>query len=850
MKTVEAQKNKKDRCLLCACSFGLAFFMMVLLYGIMHIAPFGNRTLAGVDADIQYLDFFSYFQDVLRGTNHIKYSMTNTLGDGCIGIYSYYLASPFNLLVIFFKKSQLHTFLSLIVAIKISLSALTSCYYLQVRFRSKIDKVIVVLLSLGYAMMQYNLAQCSNVMWLDGVYMLPLILLGVHKVIENNNITFLSIAVALSILFNWYTAGINCVFSIFFFIIELLLYMCNHKEQFRRVFLYFIKYGVAMGIGVLMSAILFLPTVVDLRGGKGSSFDFNLIQNVFTGNIVSAIRDYTIGGMSDSGRVSLFAGSAILLGTISFFWNKQYTLKDKVVIGSGLFFSVVIYFYNPMFFLFSLFKDATSYWYRYSYIIIFFLMYVAALNYAKQEKKDNYIKLADGYIFIYLCVTYVVPIYSYYQVYITAACLFIFTVCFTAYFRKKGHLKYIAVIGMLLIASVELVYNAKYLIFNYGKDNVGQYRTYVDGQMAQLNEIKQQDSTYYRIAQLSFRNCQANLDESFGYNFWSNVGYTSCPDNRQILLLDHIGYKMDAGCINNVETSIVPADSLLGVKYVLSSYQVNGLLLREDMGTYNGKMVYENPYCLPMAFSYKSSQKEIAFTNPFEYQNELYSELYGENVQLYSRIEYESETENNIRTYHLYIPEGNYAVYGNIPWGAEMDAKIHQEGYEDIFYSCWMSQSVFYIRNESNVREITISLEAKKGLNILDEQFYVLDLDLLKTVTEQISEKKESQLFIENGNVSCTVQGKKGENLFLSIPYSGGWTVTCNGQRIEPELFGDCLMSIPLEDGVNQIEMEYHIPYLVHGIIISVIGIALLAGYWAIQKKYNTKKGKINHEKI
>ena len=57
--------------------------------------------------------------------------------------------------------------------------------FLRFRFENKLKPVYALMLSLSYAFMQYNLTQADNVMWLDGVYMLPLIILGVYKAVNN-----------------------------------------------------------------------------------------------------------------------------------------------------------------------------------------------------------------------------------------------------------------------------------------------------------------------------------------------------------------------------------------------------------------------------------------------------------------------------------------------------------------------------------------------------------------------------------------------------------------------------------------------------------------------------------------
>ena len=85
-------------------------------------------------------------------------------------------------------------------------------YFLKERF-PKLSELFVVLLSLCCGLMQYNIAQSSNIMWLDGVYMLPLVILGVHRVFSQQKILLLSVTAGLCILFNWYPAGIVCLFS-------------------------------------------------------------------------------------------------------------------------------------------------------------------------------------------------------------------------------------------------------------------------------------------------------------------------------------------------------------------------------------------------------------------------------------------------------------------------------------------------------------------------------------------------------------------------------------------------------------------------------------------------------------
>ena len=206
--------------------------LMLIIFWLHGFQPFGVKTLACDDAYIQYLDFYSYFKDVVAGKNSILYSFGKTLGGTNIAVFSYYLSSPFVWLTLLFSKSQLNTYFNISVLLKLTLASMTFCYYLFKRFEGKVDnrykKLLVILLSVAYSLSQYSVAQASNVMWLDGVYMLPLILLGVYNVVNSKGGWKLSAVIGYSIIANWYIAGINCLFSGIWFLVE---YFLNRNKN-------------------------------------------------------------------------------------------------------------------------------------------------------------------------------------------------------------------------------------------------------------------------------------------------------------------------------------------------------------------------------------------------------------------------------------------------------------------------------------------------------------------------------------------------------------------------------------------------------------------------------------------
>lgn len=820
----------------------ITFFVIYCIYYMYSFAPFGVGTLAWEDGMIQYLDFFSYFRDILLGKNNISYTFSDTLGGDTLSIFHYYLASPFNLLIVFFSNEQILVFFNLIVALKLSLSAFTMAYFLYSCFNQNLKSVFIILFSLSYALMHYNIVQSSNIMWLDGIYMLPLMILGVKKAVRDRSISFLSVSTAVCILFNWYIAGICCVFSImWFFFDSVICYIRNatgnKKEKIENFILGLINYGGSMVIAVLISACLFLPTIYSMLGGKGlkAEVDFS-----FLGNILSCIEQYHIGAISTEGNPSLYCGSLVLLGIIGFFGLKNISRAEKWVVGTFVSLCILIFYWKPLILVFSLFGSAMGHWYRYTFVTIFLFIYIAATFFEKSDEKikDKYIKYSFIFSGILLLFNYIKPTLDISYIYSTIFFLIIISIVLVFIERNNSKTKqrYISIVLMCLVI-FELGFNAKTLWINKYSVFDEKIESYPVSQEKQIDEIKQIDTTLYRISQTNYKT-GAGYNESLAYNYASNTGYTSCPENIQLNFLDKLGYRMEGGCITIARTSVLAADSLIGIKYVLSDSAINGLIEQNNLGEYNNKKVYKNPYCLPMAFIIESfNEEKIKDTlNPFEYHNNLYSQLLNDEISLYKKIEYQKENiDGNIR-YSLQLPQGNYAIYGNIPFSPYIISTLIFDNGEMMDYAGWLSQSVFYIPTEKNAEKTEVTLKSDYYDGFGEEQFYALDLDMLEKVTQKLSSQSVDDIVLGYDEINYEIEVESDKYLYLSIPYSDGWEININDKKVEPLLLAECMMVIPLTAGNNVIDMDYTIPGLKLGIIITIIGIILLI-VWNITVK-------------
>ncbi len=869
-------KKSKKWLIILLSGFITCVIMAVLLY-MNGFAPFGDKSLAWQDANIQYLDFYSYLKDVADGKNSILYSFGKTLGGTNIAVFSYYLSSPFMLLSLLFKKAQMNAFFNINVTLKLTTASMTFCYFLLKRFEKKIDDkcrlFFVIALSVAYSLSQYSIAQSSNIMWLDGVYMLPLILLGVYRIVQGKKNSGLKLAVAVgySIFVNWYIAGVNCLFSGIWFLMEYILSR-PQCETFicllRRFVSTALRYVIYMVLGVMLSACLFLPTVKALGNSSRGTLNLDdLFSLHFNGRIGSTVQNFTYGATSSDGSVALFCGCLAIIGMISFFFSRTISCYKKVVLGCLAVFSLLCYYFVPLYMVFSLFKVVSSYWYRFSHQGIFVILFIAAQYFMNADKKKEYFlpfKCGVGFGIFLLILDHIRAVWDFEQTSRTGIMFMLIGAFISAIMYFSGQIcekKRVAsrVLSMGLLACLCLFdysYNASLLMNTYYVDDVNDYYEYTNSQQKQIEQIKTYDDSTYRMTQTSTRNMSddgltANYNEALAFGYWSISGYTSSPDDNQRNFLQRLGYRKNGENMCIVDTSILGADSLLGVKYVMSSYDINGLVKVSDIDTYNGKAVYENPYSLPMAFVYSDSTEKATSDkeDPFEYQNSLYRELTGNDSDVYEELEYTVESSDAGNVYNISVPEGNYAVYGDIPWFGWPEVTLDVNGSYTTPYACWLSESVFYIPTGIDDTSANVTLNTDKLYSIDNENvsFYALNLDTLAMMSEKSRNGIPDEYDISNGHIKVNVTGASSDQkLFLSVPYDKGWTITQNGKKIEiteDMLIGDCLYAIPLDDGDNCIEMTYHVQGFATGILVSVIAIVVLVGIELFRKKHSKDSG-------
>ena len=207
-------------------SFFMPVFLMAVAMVILKVFPFGNHTFLIWDMDWQYSSFFVHLHDILHGEASAWYSLSRAIGGDMIGVSAYYLISPFNILFYFFDETNIYIGICIVMILKIGLIGWSMNYYLM----TKHESVGNLMFSTAYALSGFVTAYFFNIIWLDGIMLLPLMVLGIERLIDNRRYMLYIITIGLAIATSFYIGYMLCIFSVLYFVCYFFCFQNKRKK--------------------------------------------------------------------------------------------------------------------------------------------------------------------------------------------------------------------------------------------------------------------------------------------------------------------------------------------------------------------------------------------------------------------------------------------------------------------------------------------------------------------------------------------------------------------------------------------------------------------------------------------
>ena len=319
-----------------ALSFALPTLGMLVLMIVTGCVPFGKYSMLYSDMYHQYFPFFKAFREALLSGDSLLYNWSVGMGMDYLGLYSYYLASPLNLLTVLMPESWMLPFFSFLVPIKLGLAGLFFAIFLKKTFGR--NDLSLPLFSAFYALCAWALGYQWNIMWLDTFALLPLVALGTVALLRDKKFFLYTVTLFLSIWSNYYIGLFTCIFVLLLFI----CYQICRCKSVGRFFLDLLRIAFFSALAIGMTAMLSLPTLAALQTTQSSvnnfpeGFRLNIANENTWKGLLDAMRQVAgnmNGGITPSfkeGLPNLYCGAGSVILAFLFLTSRHVKLRDKI----------------------------------------------------------------------------------------------------------------------------------------------------------------------------------------------------------------------------------------------------------------------------------------------------------------------------------------------------------------------------------------------------------------------------------------------------------------------------------------------------------------------------------------
>lgn len=690
-------------------AFILPFVFFVLLFSIHEIVPFGNKyTLLSFDMQSQYIGYMRDYRNVLLGDGSMIYTTSKAFGGDYLSLYSYYLASPFNYLVVFFQESAIPAFFTIINILKLSLAGLH--FYFLMRFSKHKNSYGYLAFSVGYALLSYGFVYASNFMWLDAIMALPICILGLEHLLEGKKDYWVyCVSLAYILYTSWYIGAMAVLFIVLYFFYQLI-----SDEEKRSRWPFVLRFAIFSMIGGFMASGMWVTAFLHFSGTKASASlpnpFFASISMFFTGFLEN---NYATPNNIQLlfGYITMFTGMVTLAFYLSFFVNRGYALKRRL---ASLSLMIVFFFVSSFNIFNALFHGGREpSWFpgRFSFILSFLVCYFGALSFDKVEFLPPYTAAVNfGALAIVLPLVLTIPnstnAHNTYTVSWVSLTIYVITsllLCGYPFLLKIDALRKKAfvtrsVLSFVLVPlscfsvisggnhviDVNVKTNQYQELDTYELDN--SYTPYINALRAYAGEEN------YRMEMFFNRpgnyNC-ANVNPMF-YSYPGISHYSSTQKSNVGEFLGKIGFLYNGYYENYDCGSTLAINSLLGIKYLFDDTEqtsgfnafaykpkfylsdavkeiTNEVSVPEGNDNSNIHM-YENTLALPFGFMVNTMNSEYIsegkyiddktyWYDAFEYQNEMFKCLadvydsHGEKKDIFKKIDAKSIITSSGMTY-------------------------------------------------------------------------------------------------------------------------------------------------------------------------------------------------------
>lgn len=830
--------------------------MILAIFLLFTITPFGNRTWLTIDLGQQYVDFFSYYQDtLLHHPEHFFYSFSKSIGGEMVSLWAYYLLSPFNLLFLLIPRSAIAMGVSLLIFLKLVSCTVSFAVLLDVKFKQR--NWTTLLFALSYGFMSYLSANQFNVMWLDALIGLPLIILGVDALLQKRNPLYYVFPLSLTILSNYYTGYMICLFLGLYFPYAYLTSVETFSWKiFGKQFGRFIFYSV-LSVGLI--TVILLPTFYSLLGSKGTATTIAWSLKSEYNPLLMASKLF-IGSFDfhemQKGYPNIFVGSLAMFSFLCYFKEKRISLFQRLY---ALFITVIILIsFNIEMFdkLWHAGQFPNWYSYRFSFLFSFWIVF---LGYQWALKKKT-IGVRETFVYFILVLAAGIGFILFPQDYLQGWQIAL------GFGLSMGILYSLILIGrgkrmhqnfLISFVVIELLLNSIITLSRLGYEMNSEFSAYQSSLENWSTVLRPAENEFYRSEKTMLRSKNDSLQvPTYGVSHFS-----STFEKETEKFFDAIGVRQGTAYVNYSNGTLL-TDALLGIKNTFietTDATYNERWERKDLedlptiANFDEGHIVTNPNALSIAYPMKAILKsmKVPTNHPITMQNQLANALSGTTSpkNIFTRVSYETTFENisgspvvyqrvqledntQVGTMTLtFTPETDDPIYLEMAGTmGEEDLEMTLNGEPYAFYPVQSKPVLLSIAKNQKGQQQTLQIIVKAdGFEFSKLSLYSLNTTLLN---ERLEQTKAQELKLETFSATHfagTMDVLEDSTVLTTIPYSIGWKVWVDGKEVETYKILDSLIGFTISKGSHHIEYRYTTPFLLEGSLVSLASLLLLS---------------------
>ena len=878
-----------------ALAFAIPFVGMLMVMLCCQYEPFGKYSMLYSDMYHQYYPFFVAFRKALRSGDSLLYSWSVGLGMDYLGLISYYLASPLNLLSILVPEGWLLEFFSLLVPIKLGIASLFFAIFLKRTFRK--DDLSIAIFGAFYGLCAWALGYQWNVMWLDTFALLPLVALGTVALLRDRKFVLYTITLFLSVYSNYYIGFFTCIFVLLLFI----CYQICRWQGGKRFFSDLCRIALFSVLAIGMTAVLELPALAALQTTQSSvnnfpeGFKLNIADENSWKGLLDAMRQVAgnmVGGTEPTfkeGLPNLYCGVGTMVLAFLFLMAKDVKVRDKVCCVAMLIFFMLSFIIRQLDYIWHGFHFTNMIPYRFSFLFSFVLLYMAyrAWLLRRSFKLWQLLIAAAMGIGILACSNDV-------SQWAVLAYNLVFLVLYIGAFAYSLHVKPLpeeaeerqlarakaaqlhhratAKMVLLIIMAVELIVNLVCFGIYFPGTGVSNYPkgTTYSASMIRYMQQREDDTLFYRA---EVTHSQTLNDGALnGYNGIS--AFTSSANVKVTEFMKALGYGAKNTYNRYCYEEASPVSNLfLNLKYMIDrDGKDKSSTYFEEIYRYDQISLLQNTAYLSLGFLTDPELAELEFdagTNGFRFQNRLMTAATGVEGDVWKLLTGSSLaiegidvdiTDQNSTGYCAFDNgvKGGTVIYRytvdmdgfmcvdlNIP--NRNDIAIWKNGVE-LYNESMSLQQMLAVGDVvvGDVIEVRATCKESGESGTLTISAAILNEDRFRECYDVLAASQLELTGFSNTLVEGTISCDRDGLLYTSIPQNGNWSVEVDGEPAEVTLIGDAMVGVMLTEGSHEITFTYHNAAFSLGWKISLACalVFVVLAYVQYQPKLELKKGK------